>query len=191
MIWLLQYQDQDQFHSVSNTIYDVLSQDDDEESEEEENKIIDADEEKSSVEQEGQDDHDVDPDKQKFSNHTKQSRELKQLNTFYNPTIQTKVSAEVRRLNTFYNPTVTTSDKAEFLFLTSKIKVNEPESFAEAWFNPDPGERQGWREAIEKELTDMQVKHKIWEKMSIQDIPENRKLIGSKWVFKKKKSGVF
>ena len=74
----------------------MLSQDDDEESEEEENKIIDANEEKSSVEQEGQDDHDVDPDKQKISNHTKHSRELKQLNTFYNPTIQTKVSAEVR-----------------------------------------------------------------------------------------------
>ena len=150
MIWLLQYQDQDQFHSVSNTIYDVLSKDDDEESEEEENKNIDADEEKSSVEQEGQDDFDVDPDKQKILDHTKQSRELKQLNTFYNPTIQTKVSAEVRQLNTFYNPTVATSDKAEFLFLTSKLKVNELESIAKAWFNPDPGERQGWRKQLRK-----------------------------------------
>ena len=50
----------------ADIIYDVLSQDDDEESEEGENKTIDADEEKSSVEQEGQDDYDVDPDKQNF-----------------------------------------------------------------------------------------------------------------------------
>jgi hypothetical protein len=74
-------------------------------------------------------------------NHTKQSRELRQLNIFYNPTLLTTVSAEVRQLSTFYKPTIMTLDIAEFLLLTSKLKVNGPENFEEAWFTPDSGER--------------------------------------------------
>ena len=42
-----------------------------------------------------------------------------------------------------------------------------------------------------KELTNIDVKRKLWIKAKIKDIPEDRKLIGSKWVFKRKKSRIF
>ena len=37
----------------------------------------------------------------------------------------------------------------------------------------------------------MHIKRKIWDKVPINSVPKERKLIGSKWVFKKKKNGVF
>jgi hypothetical protein len=88
---------------------------------------------------------------------------------------QTKVPLEVRRLSTFYNPTM---ELAEFIFLSAKLKTVEPEKFEDAWFNPDPTNREGWRSAITKELTDMNTNCEIWTKMEIKDIPKNQKLIG-------------
>jgi hypothetical protein len=39
-----------------------------------------------------------------------------------------------------------------------------------------------------KKLTDIKAKRKIWVETKIKDIPESIKLVGSKWVFKKKKT---
>jgi len=50
-------------------------------------------------------------------------------------------------------------------------------------------ERKIWIDAIGKELNDM-FKHKVWKKVKINEIP-NRRLLGSKWVLKKKKKGVY
>jgi hypothetical protein len=105
-----------------------------------------------------------------------------------------KPPMELRRLDTFYNPTirgVNFKDQAEFLFLSTETKTKEPATFNEAWYHPDSEEQAGWRDAIEKELNDMHLKRQIWDKMAIQDIPTGRKLIGSKWVFKKKKNGIY
>jgi hypothetical protein len=103
-----------------------------------------------------------------------------------------KFPRELRNLNTFYNPIASTENElTEFIFLSMGLDQGEPASFEEAWEHPDPNERAGWRKAIEKELTDMHVKRQIWTPTKIQDIPQNRRLIGSKWVFKKKKNGVF
>jgi hypothetical protein len=105
-----------------------------------------------------------------------------------------KPPMEVRRLHTFYNPTIeglANSEHAEFLFLSAGTQVKEPETFNEAWFHHDPEEQTGWRDAIQKELNDMHIKREIWDKVAIKDIPAGRKLIGSKWVFKRKKNGIY
>ena len=105
-----------------------------------------------------------------------------------------KPPMELRRLDTFYNPTIRgmgSTDQANFLFLSAETKIKEPATFNEAWYHPDSEEQAGWRDAIEKELNDMHLKREIWDKMAIEDIPKGRKLIGSKWVFKKQKNGIY
>ena len=64
-------------------------------------------------------------------------------------------------------------------------------TYQDAWNHLVNEEKRGWQEAILKELTDMEVKRKIWVKDKIKDIPDDRKLIGSKWVFKWKNNGIF
>jgi hypothetical protein len=106
--------------------------------------------------------------------------------------LQTHPTCSLQTLN---NNTIdegtTNSEHAEFIFLTPNVQVSEPEKFNEAWFHTDPEEQYSWRNAIEKELGDMHLRREIWDKMVIQDIPEGRKLIGSKWVFKKKKNSIY
>ena len=51
-------------------------------------------------------------------------------------------------------------------------------------------EREHWREAIKKEFNNM-IKRKFWRQTRTSEIPENRQLIGSKWVLKKKRNGVY
>jgi Reverse transcriptase (RNA-dependent DNA polymerase) len=55
----------------------------------------------------------------------------------------------------------------------------------------DPPKKTGWKDAIEKELRDMHLKQEIWDKVATKDIPAERKLIGSRWVFKHKKNGIY
>ena len=35
------------------------------------------------------------------------------------------------------------------------------------------------------------TKREVWRKTNMREIPEDRRLIGSKWVFKKKRNGVY
>ena len=105
--------------------------------------------------------------------------------------LQTHPTCSLQTLNNNIDEGMTNSEHAEFIFLTPNIQVLEPDKFNEAWFHTDPEEQYGWRNAIEKELGDMHLRREIWDKMAIQDIPEGRKLIGSKWVFKKKKNGIY
>lgn len=66
----------------------------------------------------------------------------------------------------------------------------DPISFQDAWNHPDPKEQHFWREAIRLEFRQM-LKNKVWRKEGIASLPPNRKGIGTKWVFKKKKNGVY
>ncbi|KAG7336872.1 reverse transcriptase RNA-dependent DNA polymerase, partial [Nitzschia inconspicua] len=72
--------------------------------------------------------------------------------------------------------------------LYAEGKFEEPKTFQEAWNHPDPEERKKWREAIRKEFHDMIVR-KVWRKTNKSSIPSHRRLIGCKWIFKKKKDG--
>ena len=67
---------------------------------------------------------------------------------------------------------------------------NEPKTFQEAWYNNDQEKRQKWRTVIRKEFRDM-IKRGVWVNVKCSSVPEGRKLIGSKWVFKEKRDGRF
>ena len=59
----------------------------------------------------------------------------------------------------------------------------EPKSFREAWHSPVEEERKNWQIAIRKEIKSM-MNRRVWRKRDKVKIPENRRLIGNKWVFK-------
>ena len=60
-----------------------------------------------------------------------------------------------------------------------------PTTFDKAWNHPIEKERQEWRDAIRKEINDM-TNREVWRKTKKTQIPSNRRLISSKWVFKKR-----
>jgi hypothetical protein len=59
----------------------------------------------------------------------------------------------------------------------------EPSTFDEAWNHDDPKVREKWRDAIKKDLCVMD-KQQVWEIIKKEDIPENRRTIKCKWIFK-------
>ena len=66
----------------------------------------------------------------------------------------------------------------------------EPKTFNEAWHCPNKKERDNWRTAIRKEIRSM-IDREVWRKTKREKIPNNRRLIGNKWVFKIKKDGTY
>eukprot|EP00977_Amphora_coffeiformis_P025707 scaffold21607_cov111-Amphora_coffeaeformis.AAC.1 len=72
-----------------------------------------------------------------------------------------RVERELRLLDTHYNPTISTHDDdeppeaAEIALLLVLSGGRDPLTFEEAWNNPDPTERKGWRSGIMKEFMDM------------------------------------
>ena len=59
----------------------------------------------------------------------------------------------------------------------------EAKIFQEAWHNPVEDERQNWQIAIRKDMKSM-INRGVWRTIDKVKIPENRRLIGNKWVFK-------
>ena len=66
----------------------------------------------------------------------------------------------------------------------------EPKTFQEAWHSPVEEEKYNWRIAIRKEIRSM-INRGVWRKRDRAKIPENRRLIGNKWVFKIKTDGTY
>ena len=64
------------------------------------------------------------------------------------------------------------------------------EQFNDAWYNKKPKLWLKWREAIKKEFENMEKNH-IWRVIKKAGVPENRRILGAKWVFKVKKNGIF
>ena len=67
---------------------------------------------------------------------------------------------------------------------------DEPKKFQEAWYYDDREKRKKWRTIIWKEFCDM-ISQGVWVNVNESSVPEGRKLIGSKWVFKEKHDGRF
>ncbi len=107
---------------------------------------------------------------------------------------RSRVERELARLRTFYNPAPVPDpdqDEVERLLLTVVQEGSEePTTFQEAWHHPIPEIREKWRGAIRKEFRDM-LSRGVWRTKSRNAVPSGRKMIGSKWVFKMKKNGVF
>ena len=66
----------------------------------------------------------------------------------------------------------------------------EPNTFHEAWHHQVENERNSWRTAIRKEIRSM-IKRGVWRKIDRKKIPNKRRLIGFKWVFKIKRDGTY
>ena len=102
----------------------------------------------------------------------------------------TQLRREMHRINDYWNTTL--DDVVEFAFVGGTDDLYEnPRTFDEAWNHPNENDRKSWRKAVRKEFHDMIVARKVWRPVKKATIPENRRLIGCKWVFKKKKNGVF
>ena len=109
-----------------------------------------------------------------------------------------KIPREIMNLNTSYNNASelymedVSRQFAGFALSGEEVKSypDEPSAFQEAWHHPDPVEWEGWRTAIRKEFHDM-IRMKVWRRIKRRDIPSDRRVIGSKWVFKRKRDGRF
>ena len=66
----------------------------------------------------------------------------------------------------------------------------DPQTVQEAWDCPVQRARDNWRAAIMKELRSM-IESGVWRKTDRRKIPNNRRLIGYKWVFKIKRDGTY
>ena len=66
----------------------------------------------------------------------------------------------------------------------------EPKTFQEAWHCQNQKERNNWRTAIRKEMRSM-IDREVWSKTERKKIPNDRRLIGNKWVFKIKRDGTY
>ena len=65
-----------------------------------------------------------------------------------------------------------------------------PETFEKAWNHPNYYLRDKLREAIKKELENIE-KNKVWRVIAKDQVPTDRRLLGTTWVFKVKKNGIF
>ena len=106
-----------------------------------------------------------------------------------------KVFNALKQLHTSYNPTLNTLNALVYeddiaLVGGTDDTYENPTNFQEAWHHRDPEERSKWQAAIRKEFKDM-INRNVWRYAKINRIPQNRRLIGNKWVFKKKRNGVY
>ena len=66
----------------------------------------------------------------------------------------------------------------------------EPKTLQEAWHHQVENERNSWRTAIRKEIRSM-IERGVWRNIDRKKIPNNRRLIGNKWVFKIQRDGTY
>ena len=79
----------------------------------------------------------------------------------------------------------------EIAFVTSTMSdPDEPQSFQEAWWDPDLISRDKWREAICLEIKKM-LDMGVWRHVKRNDCPNDLRLVGCRWVFKVKRNGVY
>ena len=73
----------------------------------------------------------------------------------------------------------------EIAFVTSTMSdFDEPQSFQEAWWDPDLISREKWRDAIHLDMGE-------WRHVKRKDDPNVHRLVGCRWVFKVKRNGVY
>lgn len=129
---------------------------------------------------------DISPNQQSALNErTKEKvyRQLKQLESSYNPEASTLIK------NIEQGREILLDQASIALFNISSSEL-EPTTFDDAWNHPNSKDRELWRAAINKELGDMDSK-KVWEIINKEDVPEGRRTIKCKWIFKIKRNGIF
>jgi hypothetical protein len=113
-----------------------------------------------------------------------------------------KLYRQLKRLESSYNPEASTLlknieqgreillDQANIALFNISSSEIEPTTFDEAWNHPNAKDRELWRAAINKELGDMDDK-KVWEIIDKEDVPEGRRTIKCKWIFKIIRNDIF
>ena len=112
-----------------------------------------------------------------------------------------KVIREMKKLESWFNPQATktiedydrgreVSLEQVNMALFSAVFVKEPSTFEEAINCEKKEEQDAWKEAIDKELSEM-TKRGVWQVIDDKDIPSDRRCIKNKWIFKVKRNGVF
>ena len=67
---------------------------------------------------------------------------------------------------------------------------DEPQSFQEAWWDPDLIAREKWCEAIHLEFKKM-LDMCVWRHVNRKDHPQDQRLVGCSWILKVKCNGVY
>ena len=67
---------------------------------------------------------------------------------------------------------------------------DEPQSFQEAWWDPDLVARANWQEAIHQEFKKM-LDMGVWRHVKRKGCPNDHRLVGCRWVFKVERNGVY
>ena len=67
---------------------------------------------------------------------------------------------------------------------------NEPQTFQQAWWDPDKNAREKCCEGIRLEFNKM-IKMGVWREVEKLERKANKRLVGSKWVFNIKRNGVY
>ena len=79
----------------------------------------------------------------------------------------------------------------EIAFVTSTMSdPDEPQSFQEAWWDPDLIARDKWQEAIRLEFKKMQDMG-VLRHVKQRDHPQDCRWVGCRWVIKVKRNGVY
>ena len=79
----------------------------------------------------------------------------------------------------------------EIAFVTNTMSdPDEPQSFQEAWWDPDLIAREKWYEAIHLEFKKM-LDMGVWRHVNRKDCPQDQRLVGCREVFKVKCNGVY
>ena len=65
-------------------------------------------------------------------------------------------------------------------------EYGETQNFKEAWHTEDPEKREVWHTSIPNEFKYM-INKGVWRKPERRNVPTNRRLIDSKWLFQKKR----
>ena len=79
----------------------------------------------------------------------------------------------------------------EIAFVTSTMSdPDEPQSFQEAWCDPDLIAREKWQEAICLEFKKM-LDMGVWRHVKRRDHPNDCRLVGCRWVLKVNRNGVY
>jgi hypothetical protein len=79
---------------------------------------------------------------------------------------------------------------ANFAFFGVGTVEKESTTFEDAWNHDDPRSQEKWYESINKEFEEIEKKQ-VWEVMKKEDIPQNRRTIQCKWIFKIKRNWDF
>ena len=108
-----------------------------------------------------------------------------------------KTRSEARALSSPRNESMERADltmedwiQETCLFSAVTSGPTKPKTFKEAWHYQIENERERWRIAIRKEIRSM-IERGVWRKTDRKKIPNNRRLIGNKWVFKIKRDGTY